>query len=83
VRTSPGLTMQVWMSLLSALVHLAHRGSRAELASFAAAQALFLIAGALEAGRDEAGRQSRALVPARIASIAGMAAHAAVALTAF
>jgi len=72
--------MQVWMSLLSAALHVAHRGRSAELAAFAGAQAVFLVAGALEAGSDESGQVSKALLPARIASVAALIAYAAVSL---
>lgn len=75
-----GLAMQAWMSVLCAVVHVAHRGRALELAAFVAAQIVFLIAGAIEAGFVESGRASRAMVPARVASIAALLAYAAISL---
>ena len=76
----PGLAMQAWLSLLSAVVHTAHRGRASEMAAFAGAQAVFLAAGALEAGSEESGLTSRFLMPARIASVAALLAYGAVSL---
>lgn len=76
----PGLAMQVWMSGLCAIVHVAHMGHAHELIAFAAAQAVFLGAGAIEAGFIESGRSSRAMIPARTASIAALLAYAVVSL---
>ncbi len=73
----PGLAMQVWMSMLCAATHVAHRGRTVELCAFAASQAVFLTAGALEAGAEESGASFRWLLRARLASVAAIVAYAA------
>lgn len=72
--------MQLWMSILCGLIHLTHRGSSMELLTFIVAQTVFLITGALEAGRDESGFTSRILIPVRFLSIIGLLTYAAFSL---
>jgi hypothetical protein len=76
------MAMQVWMSLLCAAMHFG-RSSREESMAFAAAEVVFLVAGAAEAGSAESKdpRPVRAVL-LRVASIVALAAYGAVNLSA-
>ncbi len=79
---SPGLAMQVWMSILCAVMH-SGRKDRTEAWIFALAQAVFLTTGALEAGRTETESRDRiqVVVILRMASIAALVAYWAVSVS--
>lgn len=79
---SPGLAMQVWMSILCAVMHSGHR-EKTEAWVFAWAQTIFLIAGALEAGRTETESKGRIqiVVILRLASVVALVAYWVVSLS--
>lgn len=53
-RPTAGLLVLIWMSVISALIHVAHRGQRHEMPIFVVAQVACFLAISIEAGYLEA-----------------------------